>query len=236
MPDGTSLDKANGIAVKVEDILKSEKDIKHLQTIVNGEHIRFSIDLKDHVTKEQTVDFEKRVKAKAEKLDADMQVALTPVGIAGTSGLALIVEGGNAKDVETAGKMITDKIKNIDGLENVESNLSGVKEQLQLEIDDQKAADKGLSPIMVAGYVRELIEGDSVVEMEVEGKTTDVQLSLAGTSADSIDDIMSQKMTNPLGQQVTLSEVATLEKVPSFRVVPLKSAAICGGYWKNHDR
>ncbi|MGG1677946.1 efflux RND transporter permease subunit [Neobacillus sp. NRS-1170] len=215
LPDGTSLDKANAVAVKVEDILGREKDINHLQTVVSGEHIRFSIDLKDDVTKEQTVDFEKRVRANVEKLDADMQVALTPVGIAGTSGLALIVEGGNAKDLETAGKMITDKIKGIDGLENVESNLSGVKEQLHLEIDDHKAAEKGLSPIMVAGFVRELIAGDHVGDMQVDGKTTNVQLSLAGQSADSIDEIMSQKMTNPQGQQVSLSEVATLEKVPS---------------------
>ena len=114
-----------------------------------------------------------------------------------------MVEGGNAKDLETAGKMITDKIKDIDGLENVESNLSGVKEQLQLKIDDQQAAEKGLSPIMMAGFVRELIAGDHVAEMQVEGKTTSVNLSLNSTSGDSIDDIMSQKMTNPMGQQVS---------------------------------
>ncbi|WHY85757.1 efflux RND transporter permease subunit [Neobacillus novalis] len=215
LPAGTSLEKANEMAVKVEDILKNEKDINHTQTVVNGEHIRFSIDLKDGVTKEQTSDFEKSVRAKVEKLDDEMQVALSPVGIVGTSGLALMVEGGNAKDLETAGKMITDKIKDIDGLENVESNLSGVKEQLQLKINDQQAAEKGLSPIMIAGYVRELISGDHVAEMQVEGKTTNVNLSLNSTSGGTINDIMSQKMTNPLGQQVSLSEVATLTKTPS---------------------
>ncbi|MFK9093070.1 efflux RND transporter permease subunit [Bacillus salipaludis] len=215
LPAGTSLEKANEIAMKVENILTKEKYIKHTQTIVNGDHIRFSIDLNDGVTKEQTSNFEKSVRAKVEKLDDEMQVALAPVGIVGTSGLALMVEGGNAKDLETAGKMITDKIKDIDGLENVESNLSGVKEQLQLEINDQQAAEKGLGPIMIAGFVRELISGDHVTEMQVEGKTTSVNLSLASTSEGTINDIMSQKMTNPMGQQVSLSEVATLTKTPS---------------------
>ncbi|ETI68401.1 efflux RND transporter permease subunit [Neobacillus vireti] len=215
LPAGTSLEKANKLAVKVEDILKNEQDIKHTQTIVSGEHIRFSIDLNDGVTKEQTNEFEKSVRAKVEKLDASMRVALSPVGIVGTSGLALMVEGGNAEDLETAGKMITDKIKGIDGLENVESNLSGVKEQLQLKINDQLAAEKGLSPIMIAGFVRELIAGDHVAEMQVEGKTTSVNLSLNSTSEGTINDIMSQKVTNPMGQQVSLSEVATLTKTPS---------------------
>lgn len=215
LPAGTSLDKANEIAVKIEDILQQEKQIKHTQTIVNGEHIRFSIDLKEDTTKGQTSSFENRVRTEVEKLDGDMQVALAPVGIVGTSGLALIVEGGNAKDLETAGTLITDKIKNIDGLENVESNLSGVKEQLQLEIDDDKAAEKGLSPIMVAGFVQELISGNHVGDIQVEGKTTSVNLLLNSGSVDSITDIMSQKMTNPMGQQVSLSEVATLKKAPS---------------------
>ncbi|WP_157273250.1 hypothetical protein [Neobacillus bataviensis] len=35
--------------------MKNEKDIRNTQTIVNEEHIRFSIDLKDGVTKEEEV-------------------------------------------------------------------------------------------------------------------------------------------------------------------------------------
>jgi multidrug efflux pump subunit AcrB len=215
LPDGTSLERANETAVKVEKILTEEKLIKNTQTVVRGDFIRFSIDLKDDVTKKQTSDFEKSVRSRVEKLDEKMEVALAPVGIVGTSGLALMVEGANAKDLETAGKMIVDEIKDIDGLENVESNLSGVKEQLQLSINDQKAAEKGLNPIMVAGFVRELIAGDHVGDMQVDGKTTSVNLLLNSGSGDSINDILSQQMANPMGQQVTLSDVATLAIQPS---------------------
>ncbi|WP_066304400.1 efflux RND transporter permease subunit [Bacillus sp. FJAT-29814] len=215
LPDGTSLEKSNELAKKVEKILAEENHIKNAQTIVSGDYIRFSIDLKDDVTKGQTHDFEKSVRSKVEKLDDDMKVALAPVGIVGTSGLGLIVEGSNAKNLETAGKMIVDKIKDIDGLENVKSNLTGEKEQLQLSINDQKAAEKGLSPIMVAAFTRELIAGNQVGEIQVEGKSTSVNLLLNNDSGDSIDDILSQKIMNPLGQQVTLSDVATLSKQPS---------------------
>lgn len=215
LQDGTSLEKANELAIKVEKVLAEEKHIKNVQTIVSGDFIRFSIDLKDNVTKEQTNNFEKSVRSEVERLDDQMQVALAPVGIVGTSGLALIVEGGNAKNLEIAGKLVVDKIKDIDGLENVESNLSGVKEQLQLSIDDQKAAEKGVSPIIVAGFVRELIAGDHVGDMQVEGKTTSVNLLLDSGSGNSINEILSQKITNSMGQQVTLSEVATLSKQPS---------------------
>ena len=79
----------------------------------------------------------------------------------------------------------------------------------------EKAAEKGLNPIIVAGFVRELIAGDHVGDMQIEGKTTSVNLLLNSGSGDSIHDILSQKMTNPMGQEVTLSEVATLSKQPS---------------------
>ncbi|MCM3766056.1 efflux RND transporter permease subunit [Neobacillus niacini] len=215
LPEGTSLEKANGLAKEVEKVLAKENHIKNAQTIVSGDRIYFSIDLKDDLSKEQTKDFEKSVKSKVNKLDDQMKVALAPVGLVGTSSLGLIVEGSNAKNLEAAGKMIVDKIKDIDGLENVKSNLTGEKEQLQLSINDQKAAEKGLSPIMVAAFVRELIAGNQVGQIQVEGKTTSVNLLLNNGSGNSVDDILSQKIMNPLGQQVTLSEVATLSKQPS---------------------
>lgn len=215
LPAGTSLEKATEIAVKIEDILTEEKHIINTQTTVTGENIRFAIDLKEDISKNQTREFEKRVRTEVEKLDGEMQVAFSPIGIVGTSGLTLIVEGNNADDLKTSGKLITDKLEGIDGLENVESNLDGVKEQLQLEIHDDKAVEKGLSPRMVAGYVRELISGDNVAEMQVDEKTTNIHLSLDSDSLNSINEIMSQTMSNPIGQQVILSEVATLKKVPS---------------------
>ena len=215
LPEGTSLDKANELAMKVEKVLAQEKQIKNTQTIVGGDFIRFSIDLKDDVTKVQTNDFEKSVLSKVEEMDDEMQVALAPVGIVGTSGLMLIVEGNNPDDLAAAGRLIVEKLKDIDGLENVKTNLSGMKEQLQLSIADQKAAEKGLSPIIVAGFVRELIAGNHVVDIQVEGKTTSVNLLLNSGTGDSIDDILSQKITNPVGQEVILSEVATLTQQPS---------------------
>jgi HAE1 family hydrophobic/amphiphilic exporter-1 len=67
---------------------------------------------------------------------------------------------------------------------------------------------------MVAAYVRSVLSGDSVGNAQVEGKTASVNLSLAHDPLKSIKDISNLQMTNTLGQQVKISDVATLKRQP----------------------
>ncbi|GIN84568.1 hypothetical protein J6TS2_09540 [Heyndrickxia sporothermodurans] len=107
-----------------------------------------------------------------------MLVALSPVVIVGTSNLVLIVEGGSPQELEASGQLITNKIKNISGLENVKTNITGVKQQLQLNINDERAAKNGLNPMLIANSVRKMIAGENVVQIQIDGTTTAVHLLL----------------------------------------------------------
>lgn len=214
LPVGTSLDKANGAAKDMESILSKQVSVKSYQTIVSGERIRLSIDLKDNMTKEEIATFEKDVKEKVKNLGAGIETALAPIGITGGGEFVLIVEGGSAKDLENAGNKIVEKVKDIKGLSNVKTNLSAVKPQLNLVIDEEKAVEKGLNPMMVATFVRGIISGESVTTVQLDGKMTSVNVGLKNENLTSIESITSQNITNPLGQQVKLSDVATLSEAP----------------------
>lgn len=214
LPVGTSLDKANGVAKDMESILSEQVSVKSYQTIVSGERIRLSIDLKDDMKKEGITTFEKDVKEKMKNLGTGIETALTPIGITGGGQFVLIVEGGNAKDLETAGNKIVEKIKDIKGLSNVKTNLSAVKPQLNLSIDEEKAVEKGLNPMMIAAFVRGSIAGESVTTVQLDGKTTSVNLGLKNDNLTSIESITNQIIMSPTGQQVKLSDVATLSEAP----------------------
>lgn len=214
LPVGTSLDKANSVAKDIESILSKQVSVKSYQTIVSGERVRLSIDLKDNMTKEEVTTFEKDVKEKMKNLGTGIETALTPIGITGGGQFALIVDGGNARDLENAGNKIVEKIRDIKGLSNVKTNLSAVKPQLNLAINEEKAAEKGLNPMMVAAFVRGIISGENITAVQLDGKTTSVNVSLKSDNLTSIESITSQKITSPLGQQVKLSDVATLSEEP----------------------
>ncbi|MFD3448757.1 efflux RND transporter permease subunit [Microbacteriaceae bacterium 4G12] len=214
LPDGTSLEKANRTAQDLEAIIKKEKNVKSYQTIVNGERVRLSVEMKEEITKEDNQAFEKQVRKQVENFGDGIQVSLTPIGITGTGQFVLIVEGGNAKDLAAAGNIIVDQLKEVKGLENVETNLSAVKPQLNVNIDEEQAAAKGLNPMMIAAFVRGLIAGESVTNVQVDGKTTVVNLGLQMTDNPSIESITNQTMTTAAGEQVKLSEVASLVEKP----------------------
>ncbi len=214
LPVGTSLSKANETAKDLEAIVKQEKNVENYQTIVEGERVRISVNLNKDITKEEGSVFEKDVRKELKAIPGDIQVALAPVGITSGGQFMLIVEGGTVQDLQKAGDQIVSKLQDIEGLENVKTNLSGVQPQLNLEIDQEKAAEKGLNPIMIASFVRGLIAGESVTNVQIDGKTTAVNLSLKSDNLSSVDAIINQTMTNALGQQVKLSEVATLSEKP----------------------
>lgn len=213
LPVGTSLDKANSVAKDMESILSKQVSVKSYQTIVSGERVRLSIDLKDNMTKEEVTTFEKDVKEKMKNVGTDIETTLTPISITGGQ-FALIVDGGNARDLENAGNKIVEKIRDIKGLSNVKTNLSAVKPQLNLAINEEKAAEKGLNPMMVAAFVRGIISGENITAVQLDGKTTSVNVGLKSDNLTSIESITSQKITSPLGQQVKLSDVATLSEEP----------------------
>lgn len=215
LPIGTSLEQADILAKDLEEVINNQEKVENVQTIVNGENVRLSINLNEDTTTEESKDFEKNTRQEMEDFKDQAEIALSPIGITGGGGsFMLIVEGGKAKDLETAGNMIVDAIDDIEGLTNVKTNLSGVKPQLNIEVDDQKAAENGLNPIMVSAFIKNLISGENIINIQVEEQTTALTMSMKTDDLTSTKTILDQSMTNMVGNQVKLSEVASLTEKP----------------------
>ncbi|MHC0039530.1 efflux RND transporter permease subunit [Pseudoneobacillus sp. C159] len=215
LPVGTSLHQADVLAKDLEKLLKDQENVENVQTIVNGENVRLSILLNEETTAEESKSFEKNTREKLKAFEDQAEIALSPIGITGGGGsFMLIVEGGNAKDLETAGNMIVKAIDDVEGLTNVKTNLSGVKPQLNIEVDEKKAAENGLNPIMVSAFIRNLISGENITNIQVDEQTTSLTLSVKTDELSTTKAILDQTMTNLLGNGIKLSDVASLTEKP----------------------
>ncbi|MBS4201197.1 efflux RND transporter permease subunit [Bacillus sp. FJAT-49732] len=215
LPIGTSLEKADILANDLENVISNQVKVENIQTIVNGENVQLFINLSEDTTTEEGKAFEKNTREALKAFDDQAETALSPIGITGGGGqFVVIVEGGNAKDLEKTGNMIVDVIEDIQGLTNVKTNLSGVKPQLNIEVDDQKAAEKGLNPIMVSAFIKNLIAGENITNIQVDEQTTPLTLSVKTEELLSTKTILDQSITNILGNPVKLSEVASLTEKP----------------------
>jgi len=126
----------------------------------------------------------------------------------------MVLNGADINALKESGDMIVKAIKGVPGLADVSTNLSSVQPQITVQVNSEASAQKGLNPAMVAMSVREMISGDSVMNVNLNGRTTDVNLSLNVDEFNSLDAIRNQMITSMTGEQVKIGDVATVSEQP----------------------
>ena len=215
LPVGTIMDRSNGVAKDIEGMLQSSKYVKNYQTYLTGEDISIQIKLKDTVTKKDNQAFEQDIRKGLSKLPADITTALSPQGLTSYGGgLFLVLNGADIDTLKKAGEQIVTAIKDTPGLTDVDTNLSGGRPQISVDVDPVKAAEKGLNPAMVAMSIRQMIDGESVTSVNMNGRTTEINVSVDVGKLDSIAKIGEQLVTNMKGEKVKVSDVASVSEKP----------------------
>lgn len=211
LPEGTAMDKSNQVAGQIESYLNGRTDLKSYQTTLTGEVVRMQIELKDDLSPDDTKQFENGLREHTSNLGEGIRAALTPEGITGSGdGLVLVVNGTDVNTLKQAGDLLVNAIKDVPGLANVSTNLGAARQQVSISINPEAAASKGLNPAMVAAAARQMIDGESVTKISLDGRTTEVNVGLKVDNVNSLDVIRDQSVTNMIGQQVKLSDIAEI--------------------------
>ena len=214
LPIGTTSAKSNDLAVLVEKQLSSRSDVKYFQTHVSANSIDLQLELNDSVNQEETKKFEKDIRAFTDQLGPDIRSSLSPQGLTSGIGFVMVLNGADIKALKESGDMIVKAIKGVPGLADVSTNLSSVQPQITVQVNSEASAQKGLNPAMVAMSVREMISGDSVMNVNLNGRTTDVNLGLKVDGFNSLDAIRNQMITSMTGEQVKIGDIATVSEQP----------------------
>jgi len=214
LPIGTTSAKSNDLALRVEKQLSSRSDVKYYQTHVSANSIDLQLELNDSVSQEDTKKFEKDIRAFTDQLGPDIRSSLSPQGLTSGIGFVMVLNGADINALKESGDMIVKAIKGVPGLADVSTNLSSVQPQITVQVNSEASAQKGLNPAMVAMSVREMISGDSVMNVNLNGRTTDVNLSLNVDEFNSLDAIRNQMITSMTGEQVKIGDVATVSEQP----------------------
>jgi len=224
---GMSLDAQDKLATRVESELRKVAGVEVVQMTVGGggggaaaafgggggsDSATFSVTTAldgdtEAITNEIRTRMEKltdagqlRVSAGAEMSSGDVEVDIT------------------APDTETLTKatdLVLERMKELDDITDVRSSLTAAQPRIQVLVDEQKAAEKGLSGSVVAQSLRGLISPATVGSIEQDGTTIDVVLK-AGSAPVGLDELKKVKIAGPTGE-VTLTDIA---KVSVINVAP----------------
>lgn len=125
------------------------------------------------------------------------------------------VSGPTTDAIEGTVKDVEKEMKKVKGVENVSSNLSESYEQFDVKVDQNKASKLGLSAGQIAMTLNQTTQNKVVTKLNDDGKSIDVKLTKKEETDWSEDKLENTKITSPLGKDVKISDIATLEKTTS---------------------
>lgn len=102
---------------------------------------------------------------------------------------------------------VLDKIRNIEGAQNVTISRKNDKPELQIVLDRNKLAEHGLSTAQVASFVRNRVHGLVPSYFKEEGDEYNINIRLEEQYRNSISDIEQMSIMTPQGVRIQLSEL-----------------------------
>jgi multidrug efflux pump subunit AcrB len=118
--------------------------------------------------------------------------------------LEVTVTGDSQEDLEDAARLVVGELRENDAVTNVQTNAEDSTPEINVAVDNRRAAEAGLSPEAVSGTLTALFGGG----FELDFGGTPVSLGAAEESLDSLEEIRGL----PLGPGASVEDVAEVEE------------------------
>lgn len=220
-PTGTNLDATNEFAKDFENrILKMDSpDIENVSVAVGSSTNPFdagastpnksTITVKyiDYNLREVSslITTEKLRELLEKKPGVDVKFQLQssgpPVGLP----VNIEIQGSDLKILGALAERIKEKIKDVEGLVDLDDNFDEGKPEIRVTIDREKAALYGLNTGLIANTIRTAINGATASKYRVKEDEYDITVRLGKTQRSSIEDLQNLKMIFNNDQGKTLS-------------------------------
>ncbi|MGZ9420519.1 efflux RND transporter permease subunit [Staphylococcus epidermidis] len=128
---------------------------------------------------------------------------------AGNNSVEVTVKGPNTSAMKDTVNRVEKMMTDIKGITNVKSDLSQTYDQYEIKVDQNKAADNGISAAQLAMNLNENLPEKTISTVNEKGKSIDVKVK-----QNKQTDWSSQKIKNIKlkGGTIKLSEIASLKK------------------------
>ncbi|OPJ63958.1 efflux RND transporter permease subunit [Clostridium oryzae] len=224
MSSGTSEEVTNKYALKFEKYLHEREDIETVSSSVgdtssSGNSLTsmqgsngasFTVVIKQGKNYDKVAE---EISKEAEKLsDKKAKFKIATQSATGQSeNVEVDLYSDKEKDLDKASDLVLQKLKNFKELTNVMSSVSEKKPEIEIKVDEKKAAQNGLTSLMVAGMVRSNLNSDMVTTISNDNEDTNVYLGYKDKKLNSVNSIKNFKITGMKGT-IKLSDVARVSK------------------------
>jgi multidrug efflux pump subunit AcrB len=120
------------------------------------------------------------------------------------------VRGNYLDELQEVVELVKNELLNMEGVFDVRDDFVPGKRELQILVDEEKAALVGLNVAQIATTIHYAFDGGVATEIRDGDKEIDVVVKFQEESRQNISDLENVKIATPFGQLVTLKDVARL--------------------------
>ena len=187
-PQGSSLEVTEAKARQVDSILHEFPEVKYSVATLNTgnalgkNYASVYVRLVDRKSRERGVD--EMANVLRERLKSVPGITVTHVGlldaVGGNKQVEFSLQGPDLKELERLTALVTDKIRPIPGLVDLDSSVKANKPTIEVQVKRDAASDLGLSVAPIASALRTLVAGQTVGNWRApDDQTYDVNVRLA---------------------------------------------------------
>lgn len=219
---GSTLKQTNEKVVEVENYLHKNREIKNYFTIVggNGESgsdkavARLYVNLvpKKERKKSQS-EVASEVREFGKKIPGiDFQVAESNSGGGGGKPVSIKIKGKDEDTLKALSNEVEKLIKSTPGTTDIGNSTKVRNSEIRVSVDRLAASNYGLNTSDIGGVIRVALSGNQVGVYRANNEENDITLKFMKGEVQSVNDIKNIRISNASGQQILLSQVATIEK------------------------
>lgn len=226
MPKDASLEQTNFMTQKAEAFLKKEEYV-HSQITTVGQTsegmgaaqataYKSEIDVKMIDQKERTDQasvYAAKIKRKLEKVLVGAKVKTMPVGILGTAEdatLGLVVTAPNVESAMKFAKLAEAELRTIPGTTEIKLTVEDGNPEINVQVDRDKMSSLGLTLQTVGMTMQTAYSGNTDGKFRAGEYEYDINIKYNAFDRKSITDVNNLIFINNAGQQIKLSQFATI--------------------------
>ncbi|WP_273131193.1 efflux RND transporter permease subunit [Metabacillus sp. HB246100] len=232
LENGTSLEETSKVVDALEQELEDENDVELYVSLIgstqeqsfrgsgstNIAEIYVKMEEIDNRTI-STFDFidenKKSLEQKANSLNKSAELSFSTQSSTGSTPntLTFNVSDTNEKRLEESIKKIDEALLELDDVEELSNDLTDTIEEIQIQVDRDKALDNGLTPVQIGMVVNEVTRGTDAIQM-TNAKDSEIYMVNVRYEAEVKEDVEALKellIKKPDNTFVKLGNVATIE-------------------------
>ncbi|HDR7625027.1 multidrug transporter AcrB [Bacillus mycoides] len=130
----------------------------------------------------------------------------------GGNNLQFNVTATNETNLQKAANIVETKLKSMDSLSKVKTNIEESKKEWQIHIDQTKAEQLGLTPEVAAQQVSFLMKKSPIGEISINNEKTTIMIEHKKASINKQEDILNTNILSPINGPIPLKDIATISE------------------------